>query len=104
MTERQISLWMTPEGEEEPMRRSASSASWCPEDIARVVLFLSSDEASRLHQPELRRRRRLGVSRRRRRRPAGGFRWRLTRPVRQWGRTTRRPPAGCGRTIKDPRQ
>lgn len=46
MTERQLSLWMTPEAEE--MRRKAQCIErrLAPDDIARVTLFLSSDEAS----------------------------------------------------------
>ena len=45
MTERQISLWLTPEGEEELMRRQCLKRKLYPDDIARVVLFLASDEA-----------------------------------------------------------
>ena len=46
MTERQIALWLTPEGEEELMRRQCLKRKLVPEDIARVVCFLASDESS----------------------------------------------------------
>jgi len=46
MTERQIALWLTPEGEEELMRRQCLKRKLMPEDIARVVCFLASDESS----------------------------------------------------------
>jgi NAD(P)-dependent dehydrogenase (short-subunit alcohol dehydrogenase family) len=45
MTERQISLWLTPEGEEELMRRQCLKRKLVPEDIARVVLFLAADDS-----------------------------------------------------------
>jgi NAD(P)-dependent dehydrogenase (short-subunit alcohol dehydrogenase family) len=45
MTERQIALWLTPEGEEELMRRQCLKRKLVPEDIARVVCFLASDES-----------------------------------------------------------
>ena len=45
MTERQISLWLTPEGEEELMRRQCLKRRLVPEDIARVVLFLAADDS-----------------------------------------------------------
>jgi D-xylose 1-dehydrogenase len=46
MTERQIELWLTPEGEQELLRRQCLKRKLVPDDIARVVLFLASDEAS----------------------------------------------------------
>ena len=46
MTERQVKLWLTPEGEEELMRRQCLKRKLQPDEIARVVLFLSSDDAS----------------------------------------------------------
>lgn len=46
MTKRQIELWLTPEGEEELMRRQCLKRKLYPEDVARVVLFLCSDDAS----------------------------------------------------------
>lgn len=46
MTRRQIELWLTPEGEEELMRRQCLKRKLYPEDIARVALFLCSDDAS----------------------------------------------------------
>lgn len=45
MTERQIALWLTPEGEEELMKRQCLKRRLVPEDIARFVVFLASDEA-----------------------------------------------------------
>jgi D-xylose 1-dehydrogenase len=45
MTERQISLWLTPEGEEELMRRQCLKRKLVPQDIARVVLFLAADDS-----------------------------------------------------------
>ncbi len=46
MTQRQQDRWLTPEGEAElaaaPMPQSASS---CPDDIARVVLFFAADDS-----------------------------------------------------------
>ena len=45
MTERQITLWLTPEGEEELMRRQCLKRKLVPEDIARVVLFLAADDS-----------------------------------------------------------
>ena len=46
MTERQIKLWLTPEGEEELMRRQCLKRKLYPEDIARVVLFFASDDSA----------------------------------------------------------
>lgn len=46
MTERQLSLWLTPEGEQELMQRQCLKRKLYPDDIARVAVFLSSDEAS----------------------------------------------------------
>ncbi|HZB90093.1 MAG TPA: SDR family oxidoreductase [Stellaceae bacterium] len=46
MTERQIEKWLTPAGEQELLRRQCLKRKLVPEDIARVVLFLASDEAS----------------------------------------------------------
>ena len=45
MTERQITLWLTPQGEEELMRRQCLKRKLVPEDIARVVLFLAADDS-----------------------------------------------------------
>ena len=45
MTERQIKLWLTPEGEEELMRRQCLKRKLVPEDIARVVLFFAADDS-----------------------------------------------------------
>jgi NAD(P)-dependent dehydrogenase (short-subunit alcohol dehydrogenase family) len=46
MTERQVALWLTPAGEEELMRRQCLKRKLQPEDIARVVCFLASDESA----------------------------------------------------------
>jgi D-xylose 1-dehydrogenase len=46
MTERQIKLWLTPEGEQELLRRQCLKRKLVPEDIARVVLFLASDDSA----------------------------------------------------------
>jgi NAD(P)-dependent dehydrogenase (short-subunit alcohol dehydrogenase family) len=45
MTERQIALWLTPEGEQELLRRQCLKHRLLPEDIARVVLFLAADDS-----------------------------------------------------------
>jgi len=45
MTERQITRWLTPEGEEELLRRQCLKRKLVPEDVARVVLFLASDDS-----------------------------------------------------------
>jgi NAD(P)-dependent dehydrogenase (short-subunit alcohol dehydrogenase family) len=46
MTERQLEKWMTPEGEALRRESQCIKRRLVPDDIARVVLFLSSDEAS----------------------------------------------------------
>ena len=45
MTERQISMWLTPESEKELMLRQCIKRKLVPEDIAKFVLFMASDEA-----------------------------------------------------------
>jgi NAD(P)-dependent dehydrogenase (short-subunit alcohol dehydrogenase family) len=45
MTERQITKWLTPEGEQELMHRQCLKRKLLPEDIARVVLFLAADDS-----------------------------------------------------------
>lgn len=45
MTERQIDLWLTADGEAELMARQCLKRKLYPEDIAKPVLFLASDEA-----------------------------------------------------------
>jgi NAD(P)-dependent dehydrogenase (short-subunit alcohol dehydrogenase family) len=45
MTERQIQRWLTPEGEQELMRRQCLKRKLRPEDIARVVLFFAADDS-----------------------------------------------------------
>lgn len=46
MTERQLNLWMTPEGEKELMTRQCLKRRLVPADIAKVTVFMSSSEAS----------------------------------------------------------
>jgi len=45
MTERQLSLWVTPESERELMERQCLKRRLVPDDIARFVLFMASDES-----------------------------------------------------------
>ena len=46
MTERQVKMWLTPEGEEELMRRQCIKRKLMPEEIARAVLFFAADDSS----------------------------------------------------------
>ena len=46
MTERQLTRWMTPEGEKELMKNQALKRKLYPDDMARAILFLASDESS----------------------------------------------------------
>jgi NAD(P)-dependent dehydrogenase (short-subunit alcohol dehydrogenase family) len=46
MTQRQIDLWLTPEGEAELMKRQCVKRRLVPDDIARFALFLGSDDSS----------------------------------------------------------
>ena len=46
MTERQVSLWLTPEGEAELMRRQCLKRKLVPDDMARIALFLAADDSS----------------------------------------------------------
>jgi NAD(P)-dependent dehydrogenase (short-subunit alcohol dehydrogenase family) len=46
MTQRQISLWMTPEGEQELMQRQCLKRKLVPDEVAKFTVFLASDEAS----------------------------------------------------------
>jgi NAD(P)-dependent dehydrogenase (short-subunit alcohol dehydrogenase family) len=46
MTERQVSLWLTPEGEAELMHRQCLKRKLYPDDMARIVLFLAADDSS----------------------------------------------------------
>jgi NAD(P)-dependent dehydrogenase (short-subunit alcohol dehydrogenase family) len=46
MTQRQIDKWLTPEGEQELMRRQCLKRKLVPDEIAKFVVFLASDEAS----------------------------------------------------------
>lgn len=46
MTQRQIDLWLTPEAEADLMERQCLKRKLYPEDVARMALFLASDQAS----------------------------------------------------------
>ncbi|SDR20356.1 NAD(P)-dependent dehydrogenase, short-chain alcohol dehydrogenase family [Rhizobiales bacterium GAS191] len=46
MTQRQIDLWLTPEAEKELMQRQCLKRKLYPPEMAKVVLFLASEEAS----------------------------------------------------------
>jgi D-xylose 1-dehydrogenase len=46
MTQRQIDLWLTPEAEKDLLQRQCIKRKLYPDDVARLVLFLSSDDAS----------------------------------------------------------
>lgn len=46
MTERQIKLWLTPQGEANLLKSQCLKRKLVPEDIANMVLFLASDAAS----------------------------------------------------------
>ncbi|MGI9484419.1 MAG: SDR family oxidoreductase, partial [Geminicoccaceae bacterium] len=46
MTERQIKLWLTPEGEQELMRRQCLKRKLQPADVARLTLFLASEDSN----------------------------------------------------------
>ncbi len=46
MTQRQIDLWLTPEGEKELLKRQCVKRKLVPQDIAKFTLFLGSDDSS----------------------------------------------------------
>jgi NAD(P)-dependent dehydrogenase (short-subunit alcohol dehydrogenase family) len=46
MTRRQIELWLTPEGEQELLRRQCVKRKLVPQDVANMALFLASDDSS----------------------------------------------------------
>jgi NAD(P)-dependent dehydrogenase (short-subunit alcohol dehydrogenase family) len=46
MTERQLRLWLTPEAEQELLRRQCLKRKLVPEDVARVVLFFAADDSA----------------------------------------------------------
>jgi NAD(P)-dependent dehydrogenase (short-subunit alcohol dehydrogenase family) len=46
MTQRQIDLWLSPEGEAEMMQRQCLKRHLMPDEVARATLFFASDEAS----------------------------------------------------------
>jgi D-xylose 1-dehydrogenase len=46
MTERQVTLWLTPAGEQELLQRQCLKRKLVPEDVARVVLFFAADDSS----------------------------------------------------------
>jgi D-xylose 1-dehydrogenase len=45
MTERQIRMWLTPEGEKELMSRQCLKRKLEPDDMARIVLFFAADDS-----------------------------------------------------------
>ena len=45
MTQRQVDMWLTEESEKELMQRQCVKRKLVPEDIARFVLFMASNEA-----------------------------------------------------------
>ena len=45
MTERQVKMWLTPEGEEELMKRQCLKRKLVPADIARTVLFFAAEDS-----------------------------------------------------------
>ena len=45
MTERQVKLWLTPEGEADIMRNQCLPEKIYPPDIARMVLWLAADDS-----------------------------------------------------------
>jgi NAD(P)-dependent dehydrogenase (short-subunit alcohol dehydrogenase family) len=46
MTERQLTMWMTPEAGKEQLKAQALKRRLYPDDMARAILFLASDESS----------------------------------------------------------
>jgi NAD(P)-dependent dehydrogenase (short-subunit alcohol dehydrogenase family) len=46
MTRRQLDLWLTPEAEKDLMQRQCIKRKLYPDDVARLVLFLASDDSS----------------------------------------------------------
>ena len=46
MTERQVRLWLTPEAEQELLRRQCLKRTLAPDDVARAVLFLAADDSA----------------------------------------------------------
>jgi D-xylose 1-dehydrogenase len=45
MTERQIKLWLTPEGEADLMAKQCLKEKLYPEDVARMALWLAADDS-----------------------------------------------------------
>lgn len=46
MTQRQLDLWLTPEAEKDLLERQCIKRKLYPDDVARLVLFLASDDSS----------------------------------------------------------
>jgi NAD(P)-dependent dehydrogenase (short-subunit alcohol dehydrogenase family) len=46
MTQRQIDLWLTPAAEEDLMQAQCIKRKLYPDDVARLVMFLASDDSS----------------------------------------------------------
>jgi NAD(P)-dependent dehydrogenase (short-subunit alcohol dehydrogenase family) len=53
MTERQVEKWLTPEGEKLIGERQCLKRKLVPDDVARTVLFLASDEAGAITNQSL---------------------------------------------------
>jgi NAD(P)-dependent dehydrogenase (short-subunit alcohol dehydrogenase family) len=45
MTQRQIDLWLTPEGEKNLLQAQCLKTKLVPADVARMVLWLASDDS-----------------------------------------------------------
>jgi NAD(P)-dependent dehydrogenase (short-subunit alcohol dehydrogenase family) len=45
LTERQVALWLTPEGEAQLMQDQALAERLMPDDLARMVLWLAADDS-----------------------------------------------------------
>jgi NAD(P)-dependent dehydrogenase (short-subunit alcohol dehydrogenase family) len=46
MTERQKTMWLTPEGEKQLLERQCLKRQLQPSEMARIALFLASDDSS----------------------------------------------------------
>lgn len=46
MTERQVTMWLTPDGEKELMKRQCLKRRLVPDDISKTAVFLASDDAA----------------------------------------------------------
>ena len=53
MTERQMALWLDKAGEEAIFRNQALKRKMLPEDVAKAVLFLASDQSSGMTKQQI---------------------------------------------------